>query len=182
MKKFSFGWVLFLAIIFLTAASHAGPDGYDHRIDVDDMQFNWRIAGETINIKLSADTTGWVGIGFNPSEEMKDANFIIGYVKKGKVKITDHFGTSKRQHEKDTKIGGNRDLTNISGQEADGVTEIAFTIPLNSQDSKDKALSIDRDTKVLLAYGTGRDSFRSKHKFKTALLVNLGTGQYKTTK
>jgi hypothetical protein len=35
---------------------------------------------------------------------------------------------------------------------------------------------------VLLAYGAGRDSFKTKHQFKTALKVNLSTGEFSELK
>lgn len=155
---------------------------YDHKISVDKVTFEWKLDGKNINVRLQAETEGWVGIGFNPSEDMKDANFILGYVKKGSVKVTDHFGTSKRQHKADKKLDGKNDVTNAAGKEADGVTEISFTIPLDSDDAKDAVIAADKETTVLLAYGAGRDSFRSKHKFRTALKVNLTTGKYTEAK
>jgi len=109
---------------------------------------------------------------------MKDANFILGYVKDGNVKVSDHFGSANRQHEQDDKLGGSDDVTGISGKEVNGITEVCFTIPMHSKDPNDQILSEDKETKVLLAYGAGRDSFLARHQFRTALNVNLKTGKF----
>ena len=182
MKNKLWTSIFFLWVILSAALCFAGSNGYDHKIAVENIVFEWKVGCETIHIRLAAKTEGWVGIGFNPSTRMKDANFIIGYVKEANVKVTDHYGTTGRQHEKDTKLGGQMNIADIAGKEENGVTEITFSIPLNSEDPKDRPIWTDKDNTVLLAYGSGRDSFRAKHQFKTALKVNLSTGEYSTVK
>jgi hypothetical protein len=173
---------LFLLLVPLKPFSMAGQDGFDHKIQVETFIFEWRLAGESLRVRLSAKTKGWVGIGFNPTKEMKDANFILGYVKKGTVKISDHFGFTSRQHKSDTKLGGEKNLSDVWGEEEGGRTAIGFTIPLNSGDDKDKEIFLNKENLVLLAHGAGRDSLKGKHKFKTALKVNLQTGVYEKLK
>ena len=182
MKNKLWTGIIFLWVILSAGLCLAGSNEYDHKIAVENVVFEWKLASETIHIRLTAKTEGWVGIGFNPSTRMKDANFIIGYVKKGSVKVADHYGTTQRQHEKDTKLGGQMNISNIAGKEENGVTEINFSIPLNSEDPMDRPIWTDKDNTVLLAYGAGRDSFRARHQFKTALKVNLNTGEFSTLK
>jgi hypothetical protein len=181
MKK----WI-WIAVVFLTVMWTAGPclsqTDYDHKITAGNVEFEWKLAGDTIQIRLSAKTDGWVGIGFNPTTRMKDANFIIGYVKGGKVTVTDHYGSTERQHQKDSKGGGERHVENVSGKEENGATEISFTIPVDSGEPKDRPIWIDRENTILLAYGAGRDSFRTKHVFRTVLKVNLQTGEFEKVK
>ena len=169
--------IVFLSVMWMTGYGLAA-DGYDHTITADQMEFAWKLAGDTIQIQLSAKTDGWVGIGFNPTTRMKDANFIIGYVKDGEVTVTDHYGTTERQHEKDTKAGGERHVDNISGKEENGLTEIAFTIPVNSGGPKDRPIWTNKENTILLAHGAGRDSFRTKHVFRTV----LKTGEFTKVK
>jgi hypothetical protein len=171
-----------LWVILSTGLCLAGSNGYDHKIAVENIVFEWKLSGEILHIRLAAKTEGWVGIGFNPSKRMKDANFIIGYVKEGNVTVTDHYGTTERQHEKDTKLGGQMNIGDIAGKEENGVTEITFSIPLNSAGPKDRPIWTDKDNTVLLAYGAGRDSFTAKHQFKTALKVNISTGEFSALK
>ena len=171
-------WLGILATLLFIISPVWGENQFDHTIKVRNMSFKWTVQEDQLAIELSAETNGWVAVGFNPSEAMKDANFILGYVKNGKVIVTDHFGITKHQHKADKKLGGDNHFTDITGNETDDTTTIGFKIPLNSGDENDTVISPDKETTVLLAYGSGRDSFRTRHKFRTALKVNLMTGEY----
>jgi hypothetical protein len=124
--------------------------------------FKWRVEDQNLRVVISARTKGWVAVGFNPSEKMKDANFIIGYVKKGTVYINDEYGIKKGGHVADTKIDGSSDILERNGSEKNDITEIEFVIPLDSGDTKDRPLEPGEDYLILLAYGKG-DSFQSPH-------------------
>lgn len=149
-----------------------------HKIE-DKMTFFWKVDGELLHCKLSAHTEGWVAVGFNPSQGMKGANFILAYVKNGKVFATDHFGTTPVKHEPDEKLGGKSDIANVFGSESNGVTEVCFSIPLKSGDAADQGLDLNGDTTVLLAYNAGMDDFRTKHNYRNGFLVNLTSGEVK---
>lgn len=149
---------------------------YAHEVKSKNMTFSWSLDGDNLAVKMAAKTTGWVGVGFNPTKKMKDANFILGYVKKGKAKIVDEFGTGDTKHRSDKKLDGTMDATLVAGSEDGGVTTIEFTMPLNSADVNDGKIDVNGDTIVLLGYGAGRDSFKSKHKYRATLKVNLTTG------
>jgi len=165
-------------LVFGTAVQGLAAD-YDHTVEAENISFSWKIEGDNLAGKVSAKTEGWVGVGFNPSEKMKDANIILGYVKNDKVTVVDDFGSSATGHKDDDDIGGTRDVTVVGGSEENGVTTIEFVIPMQSSDAKDSKLEKDGDTVLLLAYGAGRDSFFSKHKYRTSMTVNLGTGEVK---
>lgn len=156
---------------------------YSHGIAVRDMRFFWTAQGDSIDVKLSAPTNGWMGVGFNPDvpENMKGANFIIGYVKGGKVEVFDHYGTEKNKHKEDETIEGKSDLSNVSGSELDGQTVLEFSVPLDSGDATDKPVSVQGDTIVLLAYGRS-DSIVLKHRFRAILKVNLSSGEHSILK
>jgi hypothetical protein len=162
-----------------SAQSQGDLGDYSHGIVVKNMRFLWKLQGDSIDIKVVGKTKGWVGIGLNPEapESMTGGNFIIGYVKGGKPEAFDHYGTAKGKHKDDQKLGGEANLTNLSGTEQNGNTELAFTIPLDSGDAKDKPLNPEGDTTVFLAYGRS-DSVALKHRFFAALTVNLSTGKY----
>lgn len=155
---------------------------YDYEIKDKKITFAWKVDGDKLAVKLTAETDGWVGIGFNPSKDMKDANYVLGYVKDGETKITDDFGDSETSHSPDEKLGGTSDVALIGGTETGGMTTIEFTIPLKSSDKNDGLINVNGDTLVLLAFGSGRDSFKTKHTYRTALRVNLGTGASKPAK
>ncbi len=164
------GVSLFATVINVQAAEYA------HEVKDKKMTFAWSVEGDKLAVKLSAETEGWVAIGFNPVTAMKGANFILGYVKNGIVELADHFGTDENAHKSDTNLEGTSDVTLVGGTESGGITTIEFTIPMASADKNDTKIDVNGDTTVLLAYGAGRDSFLSKHKYRSALKVNLSTG------
>lgn len=182
MRRDVWAGVVFFAVLWMAGYGFAASEGYDHKVTAGNMELEWKLNQDTIQIRVAANTDGWVAVGFNPSSRMKDANIVMGYVKNGKVSIADHYGTAERQHEEDTKAGGQTNVDNISGKEANGITEIAFAMPLNSGDGKDQPILADQDNIVLLAYGAGRDSFRTKHVFRTVLKVNFKTGEFSKVK
>ena len=165
------------------ALSQEELGAYGHGIAVKDLRFLWTLREDSIDIQLAAPTNGWVGIGFNPEtpDNMKGANFVIGYVKGGKAEAFDHYGTTKSKHGEDEKIDGKSDVSNVSGSEQDGRTVLEFTIPLASGDSTDKPVSREGDNTVLLAYGRS-DSVVLKHRFRAILNVNLSTGEHSVLK
>lgn len=159
--------------------SEAELGGYSHGVALEDIRLLWRLREDSIDIKLAAKTKGWVGVGFNPEtgENMKGANLIIGYVKAGEPEIVDHYGTMKDKHKEDDKVGGKSNVSNVSGVEADGTTELEFTIPSDSGDATDRPLSLESDNTVLLAYGKS-DIIVLQHRFRAILRLNLSTGKH----
>lgn len=177
MKRFYFPAAVL--IILLASQCFAQDITYQHKIAVGQMTFEWSLEANLIHVKLSAKTSGWVGIGFNPAHAMKGANFILGYVQDGNVKMKNQFGDTDFHHTDYDKSGGEKDITNVSGKESNGVTEIAFTLPLKSENNPNNVIKPDQETAILLAYGPDMKSFLIKHKYKTEVKVNLSTGAYK---
>ncbi len=181
MKKNSLITAIVL-FLFLALPISAFAMDYQHKLEVKKMQFEWSIEDDTIHVQLSAKTTGWVGIGFDPEKAMQGANIIIGAVKNGKFKIEDHYGDRKRGHSPDKKLGGTDDVLNPSGSEKDGVTTISFTLPLKTEDKYDKAILTKGMYRIMLAYGAGKDSFKTRHPYRTVYDVNFITGAHKKIK
>ena len=136
------------------------------------MTFRWKVDDSQLKVVMKAETTGWIAVGFKPSNGMQDANLIIGYVKDGETFISDDFGTWFSSHEPDENLGGKNDVVIVSGKEENGETEIAFSIPLNSGDEQDQVLKAGETTKVLFAYGT-QDDFTTMHKNKFISSIDL---------
>jgi hypothetical protein len=170
MKKFSV--VCASALIWGATSAHANTL---HEVKAESMTFRWKIEGNLMHGILRAKTTGWVAVGFNPSKGMKDASYVIGAEKDGKVKVENHFGTSERAHLSNKELGCKETITNAKGRLDGDFTEISFTIPTDTNDKCAKPLSFTQDTKVLLAYGSGK-RFTFGHPFKTTMMVNLKTG------
>jgi len=128
------------------------------------MTFKWKIVEDSLRCIFIAPTSGWVAVGFEPSEEMQDANFIIGYVIEGITYLRDDFGITETSHTSDVSLGGVNNVRRVFGRETGVLTEVRFTIPLNSGDTYDRILIPGSETKVLISYGSNNmDDFSSLH-------------------
>ncbi len=131
------------------------------------VNFQYRVTPDGMNLEciVTAPTTGWVAVGFNPTFIMRDANIIIAYVDEhSQVMIRDDWGTGNNSHESDLVLGGTDDVTLLGGFEADGITTIHFFIPLDSGDVYDQPLAIGQSYPIILARGSnGEKNFTSVH-------------------
>lgn len=168
MRRIKSLTALAAAFLFLSSLQVSANSWQDN-----DFSLSWTIEGRELVMTVSAGTTGWVAVGFNPTRMMRDANIIIGAVlPDGTVVVEDHFGTGLTSHRKDTEIGGTSDVRVISGEEKDGTTTITFAIPLNSGDSRDVPLAAGEKVTVILA-SAQRDGFTVKHNKRTKAEIGL---------
>ncbi len=174
MKSISF----FTAAFALAISGTALAVEPQKEVKAGDMTFKWSIEGNKMHATLRAKTTGWIAVGFNPTKGMKDAMYVLGAEKDGKVKVENHFGTSERAHTPYKELDCKETVTNTSGKLDGEYTEISFTIPTDANDKCSKPLAMDKDTKVLLAFGSGK-KFSLGHPFKATMMVNLKTGAHK---
>jgi hypothetical protein len=174
MRKAIIGFVFIMAITALHIVSVPGLYAFDQALNDEGMQeirtengivMGWRTEGPSLIIRISAPSRGWVAVGFEPTQAMKDANFLIAYVKDGTVYVRDDYGTERGKHAADTQLGGKNDVKAISGNEKDGITEVTFSIPLDSGDVYDKPLLPGNEYLILLAFGKS-DSFSAVHEIE----------------
>lgn len=144
------------------------PDGviadneYSKMQTFGELEVYSRIDGDKVRIALKAKTEGYVAIGFDPTERMKDADIIIGSVKDGKAVVVDMFSTGPTgPHPPDDQQGGRNDVTVFGGTKTNGVTVIEFERKLVTGDAKDKDIKIG-DNKVIWAVGDTPD-FSGRH-------------------
>ena len=135
------------------------------------VTFEWKFDGSNMDITLRAQTTGWIAVGFDPTTLMKGANFLIGYVKDGKAVVEDDYGDQLTRHVSDTSLGGQDNVSNVSGKQENGITELHFTIPQSSGDKYDQPIGPGKHT-VLLAYGPAAD-FVTRHESRAKIVLEL---------
>jgi hypothetical protein len=111
--------------------------------------------------RLTGPGTGWISVGFAPTAQMKDANFIIGYYNSTGF-ISDEFGVTSYSHEPDTSLGGTSDVVLITASETGNKTTLEFKIPLDSGDSRDRVLNVGNTYPVIFASGDV-DDFTTIH-------------------
>jgi len=163
--------VLSIAAVFSGAA--IAQDWQE--VNVSGFTLRWAtISATELSVELSAPTTGWVAVGFDPTAGMQDANILIGYVASGITEIRDDFGIAPTSHTADTTLGGTNDFTIDGGSESGGTTEIQFTIPLNSGDQYDRELITGNMYTVILARGPdGADDFTTYHEAYASTQIEL---------
>ncbi|MBT3755928.1 MAG: DOMON domain-containing protein [Candidatus Cloacimonetes bacterium] len=142
-------------------------------VTVEGIELQWRTDDEYLYVNVSAPTTGWVAVGFDPTNQMADANIIIGYVDDGgDLFIRDDFGTSPTSHASDESLGGVNNITQEYGMEENDMTKLHFRIPLNSGDMYDKVLVPGNSYNIILAYGSA-DNFTGFHTLATGTNIEL---------
>ncbi|MCF6807914.1 DOMON domain-containing protein [Thiotrichales bacterium 19S9-12] len=120
-------------------------------------------------ITMSAKTDGWVSVGFGATNDMKDANIIMGYIdKNNQAVISNEYGVSQWSHKSISSLDAKSEIKLISGSYKDGWTTIRFTMPLISSDKKyGKAFKSGSNISVILAYGkNGQKNFNSYHAYR----------------
>jgi hypothetical protein len=126
---------------------------------------SWRVEGSVIYFAMSAETEGWVAVGFDPITVMDNADMVFGSVDKNmKVTVTDmHSIGVYGPHPPDVSLGGTDDILEYAGSEKDGATTIEFSRLLVTGDVHDQPLSPDLGNKVIWAYSLS-DDFSKPHK------------------
>lgn len=163
---------MLLVLLSVAAAGFAQPAF--QQASYGDYQLEWRVVGQELEIRFSAQTTGWVAIGFKPSRMMRDANIIIGYVSGTTVTVEDHFGNRNTSHTQDVRLGGSRDLRVIAGTESGGRTTLHVAIPLNSGDPNDQAMAAGEQLRVIYAWGRdGADNTSAYHAGRGSAEIRL---------
>lgn len=161
----------YVFIMFIIIALAGWADNFKS-IEKDNVFIAWEIEGDTIHIKMTAYTEGWIAIGIGAEMKMKGADIIIGYVKDGEVFIRDDYGNSPISHRADTSGGGEDNILSASGVESRGVTTIEFTIPLDSGDDRDNRIIPGKTYRVIYACGR-KDNFTSIHSKRGSLEITF---------
>lgn len=165
---------MFMLAVLLLMVPVAGAQVWQEVV-VDGFTLNWAtVIGDMLSVKLSAPTTGWLSVGFDPTQQMLDANIIIGYVESATPFLRDDFGWQATSHRADTLLGGTNDVTIDGGTEAGGTTQIEFTIPLDSGDPKDRELIVGNLYTVIFARsGDGEDNFSAPHAVTSSAQIEI---------
>ncbi len=159
-----------------TTGPTEGEDGWQEQMVGDLYIFEWKTeeSSSTLRVIVTAQTTGWVAVGFEPTSYMEDANLLIGYVENDTTFMRDDFGTGPVTHDADTNLGGTSDIEVIGGSEMGNETKLEFRIPLDSGDQYDKVLVDGNTYSMIFAYGyDGADDYTSGHEWAEVVSIEL---------
>lgn len=111
---------------------------------------------------LKSPGSGWIAIGFSPTDFHMGANFLFFSVVDGETVVSDEYGVSQYVHEPDLVLGGSLDIVDYVGVEGQG-TVVEFMFTLNSGDEFDTVLEIGKSYSIIVAYNENDDDFTTKH-------------------
>ena len=148
-----------------------------------DMELSWRNDADHLYLALNGSTDGWLAIGFEPSEWMKDADIVIASVDEGgNALVLDEYCTGNYgPHVEDTMLGGTNDIEEYGGREAGGRTVIELKRRLDTGDKFDKAFSPGQSISMIWALSRSSD-MSLKHNVAFGEGIISLTGQQQTAK
>ena len=124
-----------------------------------EMNISWKNDKEYLYLAMDGSTNGWMAIGFEPLEWMKDADMIIASVQNGKTVALDEYCTGNYgPHLEDTILGGTDDIAEFAGSQKSGRTVVEVKRKLNTGDKFDKAFSPGQSISVIWALSDRSDS------------------------
>jgi hypothetical protein len=135
------------------------PDEYSSRVTYENGNFeiNWKVDAQKIYIGIRANTTGWVAIGLLPIAQLKNVDYIFGWVSNGKAYIADEYSADFHGlHQLDTSFGGTEDVSNFGGQENNGNTVIEFKHAFVTGDTYDISLT-PGNLSIIWSYSSSDD-------------------------
>jgi len=157
------------------------PGEYDHKASFSggDFELHWKVSGDTIHLAMVGRTTGWVAIGLQPTQMMKDADILAGWVdSRGRPGVLDCYSTGPNgPHPPDTSFSppGTGDILLYGGSESGGKTTIELTRFLKTGDRYDHDILANGTTSFIWALGSG-DDFNFQHVARGYGTINLTTG------
>ncbi len=125
----------------------------------DEFSVSWKNDAEYFYMAIEGKTEGWVAIGFDPAEWMKDADMVIGGVDGGEAYVRDAYSVERYgPHPPDPDLGGADDVVEFGGSEKDGRTVIEFKRNMATGDVWDKAFVPGQTVKMIWATSESDDS------------------------
>jgi hypothetical protein len=123
-----------------------------------EMAVSWRNDQEYLYLAMNGSTDGWLAIGFEPLEWMKDADMILASVQNGKTVALDEYCTGNYgPHVEDTVLGGTDDILEFAGSQKAGRTVIELKRKLDTGDKFDKQFSPGQAISVIWALSDSPD-------------------------
>ena len=181
-----------MAILLLVPAPAAAENGVDGIIEEDEYPLSvklgdghfkmfWDIQGDIIKMGLSAEASGMVAIGWEPTRRMLDADMIIGYREGSGFQLHDTISVGETgPHPDDVDEGGTYDILEYSVGEVGGVTTIEFTRFLDTGDDMDNPIPTSGVVKFIWAT-SDTDDFTTYHARRGTAQIDIETGEFEAT-
>lgn len=124
-----------------------------------DLEVSWKNDADFLYLGLNGSTDGWMAIGFEPQEWMKDADMILSYVESGKAVVLDEYCTGNYgPHVVDEMLGGTDDIIEAGASQRDGRTVVELKRKLLTGDKFDKAFTPGQAISIIWALSDKKDA------------------------
>lgn len=145
------------------------PDGvisqneYKNSKELGRFSVHWTNDDTYLYMAIKGQTSGWVSIGFEPTDAMRDADMVFGWISNNAPTVLDVYSTGAYgPHPPDQELGGRNDLIETGGSESAGTTYIEFKRKLNTGDKYDKVFTKGQNIYFIWGIGSS-DSLNSPH-------------------
>jgi hypothetical protein len=152
-----------------------GQNEYSNRFSFDKGNFilYCEIVDDMVYFGIESTATGWVSIGIDPSNKMKDSDMIIGVVTDKETTIFDTYCTGLfGPHKDDTSLGGSFDILSFAGKKTSDRVYLEFSRKTDTKDSKDKPILKGKDIKIIWAYSKSTN-ISSTHSKRGTETINI---------
>ena len=128
-----------------SAGAYTSPD--------ETFYMEWELVGDRIDVKMSAQTTGWLAVGFTKQFDTQITDIVVGHIDShGTAIVSDR--KSSPPHEGIPEVDDVSDVEVLLGGQEGGWTFLAFTRLRRTQD-KFEDVMVDSAKFVVWAWGPG---------------------------
>jgi len=140
------------------------------------MEISWKNDLQYLYLAMNASTDGWLAIGFEPLEWMKNSDIIMASVQGNKAVARDEYCTGNYgPHIEDTMLGGTDDVKEFAGRKEAGRTVFELKRKLDTGDKFDKAFSPGQEISIIWALSNNPDlDFKHNVAFGEGIITLTG--------
>jgi len=170
MKTYSIlSIILFIKIAFACQAQQTMK-----MVNKNEMKVQWYHQNNRVFFEMSAPTKGWVTIGFNDQNKLKNAYLIMGRLvtPQANAEVVEHFTSAPGNYRSIESLGKVPAIQHVYGEQKNGRTILKFSLPVIPKSKYQQALSPGRNCVLILAYSTHTD-FQHHSIMRTSLNITL---------
>lgn len=138
MKTFFYYSLLLLGACLFSSqyaldSKHAAPN-YENSLEIDGMNVEWEFKDDLLKFRLHSPTQGWLSLGFNETNDVVNANLVMGAVAQEATKMEEFFVLGFGNSQPINSLGGDISVKDFLGYEDHSGTSFEFSIDPSVQD------------------------------------------------
>ena len=124
---------------------------------IDGMKVTWYRDEADWVFEATAQTEGWVAVGFNTRNDIVGSNLIMGAVSAEVPRLADHFVVGIGDHQSVAQLGGTPQVNLLEASEKEGQTMIRIRLAADAHDEFHHDLRSGESIYLILAYSVDDD-------------------------